>query len=160
MVTLRPYRAADRAACAAVFFRAVREGAAGAYDAAQREAWAPDGPEEGADRLLDEWCLVAERGGRVAGFMAMTPEGYLDMAFVLPEEMGRGTAGLLYDALLAKARAAGLSRLTVHASHLARPFLERRGWQVEAAERVARNGQSLDRFAMSLALGAPEHARA
>ena len=160
MLTLRPYRAEDRAACAAVFFRAVREGAARAYDAAQREAWAPDGPEEGPDRLLDQWCLVAERDGRVAGFMAITPEGYLDMAFVLPEEMRRGTAGRLYDALLAQARAAGLSRLTVHASHLARPFLERRGWLVDAPERVTRNGQHLDRFAMSLKLEAPADARA
>lgn len=160
MVTLRPYRAEDRAACAAVFFRAVREGAAGAYDAAQRAAWAPEGPVAGLDRLRDQWCLVAERDGAVAGFMAMTPAGYLDMTYVLPEEMGRGTAGLLYDALLAKARAAGLARLTVHASHLARPFLERRGWRVEAPERVERNGQTLERFAMSLALGPGTDARA
>ena len=160
MVTLRPYRPEDRAACAAIFFRAVREGAAGHYDAAQRAAWAPAGAETGADRLAHQWCLVAERDGTPAGFLSMTPEGHLDMAFVLPEEMGRGTAAALYDALLARARGAGLQRLTVHASHLARPFLERRGWQAETAETVALRGQRLERFVMSLGLEAPADARA
>lgn len=160
MLSLRPYRAEDRAACAAVFFRAVREGAAAFYDEAQRAAWAPGGPAPGLDRLKDQWCLVAERDGAVVGFMAMTPAGYLDMTYVLPEEMGRGTAGMLYDALLARARATGLSHLTVHASHLARPFLERRGWRVDAPEEVTRNGAVLARFAMSLALPAPTDARA
>lgn len=160
-LTLRPYTAADRAACHAVFRRAVHEGAAGAYDAAQRAAWAPDAAPEGPDRLLDQWCLVAERGGAIVGFLSMTPAGHLDMAFVLPEEMGRGTAAALLDALVARARAAGLGRLTCHASHLARPFLARRGWRVLASERVARNGQHLDRFAMARDLSAePADARA
>jgi len=148
-LTLRPYDTADRAACHGVFRRAVHEGAADAYDAAQRAAWAPDTDPQGPDRLLDQWCLVAERAGRIAGFLSMTPAGHLDMAFVLPEEMGRGTAAALYDALEARARAAGLPRLTADASHLARPFLERRHWRVEAAESVERNGQYLDRFVMS-----------
>jgi len=151
-LALRPYRAADQAACAAVFHRAVREGAARFYDAAQREAWAPAGSgadHAAPDRLLAQWCVVAERDGRVAGFMSLTPRGYLDMAFVLPEEMGRGTAAALHDALLARARAAGLARLTTHASHLARRFFARQGWRVDAAETVAMRGQRLDRFAMS-----------
>jgi len=149
-LALRPYRATDRAACAAVFRRAVREGAARFYDAAQREAWAPDpAVPRGADKLLAQWCVVAERDGSVAGFMSLTPEGYLDMAFVLPEEMGRGTAAALHAALLARARAAGLMRLTTHASHLARRFFARQGWQLDKAETVTLRGQRLDRFAMS-----------
>jgi enamine deaminase RidA (YjgF/YER057c/UK114 family)/GNAT superfamily N-acetyltransferase len=151
---VRPYGPDDRAACAGVFFRAVRESAAGAYTDAQRAAWAP-GPEPDwlqDDRLLPQWCVVAERDGHIAGFMSMYPYGYLDMAFVLPEEMGRGTAGLLYDALLGRARAAGLPRLTVHASVCARAFLARRGWQVDSTEEVERHGQHFVRSCMSLTI--------
>lgn len=178
MLSLRPWRSTDGPACDAVFFRAVREGAAGFYDAAQRAAWAPDpdeagdgdadgdgdgdadGDADGGDRLAGQWCLVAERAGAVVGFMSLTPAGYLDMAFVLPEEMGRGTAGALHDALIDRARAAGLARLDTHASHLARRFLARRGWQVEAAETVDRRGQRLDRFRMSIDLAGARDGRA
>ena len=38
---IRPYRAADRAACHRIFYRAVHQGAASAYTADQRAAWAP-----------------------------------------------------------------------------------------------------------------------
>lgn len=153
-VSVRPYAAADRAACARVFFRAVREGTASDYDAAQRAAWAPSPEPDGAsaDKLLGQWCRVAERDGEIVGFMSLDRTGYLDMAFVLPEEMGRGTAAQLYHDLLAPARAAGLGRLTVRASHLARRFFARQGWRLDASEAFAFNGQVYDVFHMSLDL--------
>ena len=112
-VTIRPYRPEDRAACARVFFHAVREGAAEFYNEAQRNAWAPspDPDYEDPDKLLDQWCWVAERGPQTVGFMSLDHTGYLDMAFVLPAEMGKGTARALYDTLLAKAHAESLPRL-------------------------------------------------
>jgi putative acetyltransferase len=151
---IRPYRPDDRGAVAGVYYRAVREGAAAFYDEAQREAWAPrDTPDlTRPDKLLGQWCWVAEAGGKVTGFMSLCADGYLDMAFVIPEVMGRGHAALLYDALLAKARAEGLARLSVHASHLARRFLARRGWQVDEVQMHPANGQVFERFAMSLDL--------
>jgi putative acetyltransferase len=151
---IRPYRAKDRAAVAGVFYRAVREGAARCYDAAQRAAWAPrDTPDPAKpDKLLDQWCWVSEDGGRITGFMSLCDDGYLDMAFVLPEVMGKGHAGALYDHLLGKARDEGFARLTVHASHLARPFFARRGWRVDEVQMHPANGQIFERFAMSLDL--------
>jgi putative acetyltransferase len=155
--TLRAYRASDRAACRHVFHRAVREGAADAYTAAQLVAWSPTDafdPSE-PDDLLQQVCLVAEQDGRIAGFMSLWPDGYLDMAFVLPEARGTGVADALYAALLDHARAEGINRLTVHASHLARRFFLKRGWQVDAAEDYPLRGQTLERFAMSLPLKVP-----
>ena len=157
---IRPYRPDDRAAVARIFYRAVREGAAAFYDDAQRAAWAPrDTPDPTKpDKLLDQWCWVAEDGGRITGFMSLCDDGYLDMAFVLPEVMGKGHAAALYDTLLQKARSQGFPRLTVHASHLARPFFVRRGWQVDKAELHPSNGQVFERFAMSLALAPGDEA--
>ena len=159
MIAVRPYRPEDRAACAAVFFRAVHEGASGHYDQAQREGWArsPEPDWTTPDPRAGQHTWVSESGGRITGFMALTPGGHLDMAFVLPEVMGQGHAAALYDALLAHARATGLKRLSVHASEYSRRFLGRRGWQTDRIERLAmRNGAGYDRIHMSLDLTTPE----
>ncbi|MFN3435751.1 MAG: hypothetical protein ACK4ZY_15300, partial [Sphingomonas sp.] len=65
MIRLRAYAPGDRAAVKRVFFRAVREGAAGHYTAAQRAAWAPDPSVDPAqpDRLAGQFCLVSESEG-------------------------------------------------------------------------------------------------
>ncbi len=152
---IRAYRADDRAACHHVFYRAVHEGAAAFYDADQRAAWAPSAQPDLSkpDKLLDQWCWIAEGAeGGVIGFMSLRRDGYLDVAFVLPEAQGTGVANALLDALIARARAEGLTRLTVHASHLARRFFAKHGWQVDHAEAHPARGQTLERFAMSLML--------
>lgn len=151
---IRRYRPEDRAAMALVFYRAVREGAAAFYSEAERAAWAPSSEVdvETLDKLLDQWCYVATQAGQMTGFMSMEPGGYLDMAFVLPEVMGDGTAAALYDAILARAKAAALPRLTVRAAHQSQRFLTRRGWQVDRFERYQNKGQTYDLFHMSLRL--------
>lgn len=156
MIGIRPYRAEDRAACKAIYYRAVREGARPAYTQAQLALWAPS-PEvdhSQPDRMLEQWAYVATLDGRLTGFMSMTPEGYLDLAFVLPEVRGLGHAAALYDRLLARAHQARLPRLNVHASRLFRPFLLRRGWQVDAVEQHPVGNERLERFVMSLHLPA------
>ena len=160
ITAIRSYRAADRNACIKVFYRAVREGTKAFYDQAQRTAWAPtDTPDpDKPDKLLDQWCWVAEAGGTITGFMSLDRQGYLDMAFVLPEVMGNGTAGALYDALLQRARSERFPRLTAHASHLARRFFEKRAWKVDCKEEFAASGQVYERFHMSLDQGAADDA--
>lgn len=155
MIRIRPYRAKDRAACSGVFFRAVRDGAAGFYDADQRRAWAPSptpNPEK-PDKLLHQRTWVSEEGKAVTGFMSLTDAGHLDMAFVLPDVMGKGHAAALYEALLSHAQAAGMTRMTVHASEYSRRFLARRGWVVDAVEpHVTADGVIFQRCLMHLDL--------
>lgn len=147
---IRSYRAQDRTACREIFQRAVHEGAASHYDHAQRQAWAPlDAPfdRESPDPLLAQSCWVAEEAGHLTGFMSLTRQGHIEMAFVLPRCRGGGVAAALYDRLLERARPA---TLTSHASHLFRLFLLRRGWQVDHAETIHRGGVALERFHMTL----------
>lgn len=153
---VHPYRSCDRADCASVFFRSVREGTSEFYNEKQRMAWAPsEMPISGTpDKLLDQWCWVARGDDRIVGFFSMQPDGHLDMAFVLPEVQGRGVADLLYDALLSRADSEGLAKLTVKASHLARRFFKKHGWQVEFAEEFAAHGEIYERFHMSFSLKA------
>ncbi|NUB43903.1 GNAT family N-acetyltransferase [Fertoebacter nigrum] len=147
---LRPYVAEDAGALAGIFFDAVRIGAAPKYSAAELAAWAPERPTATAwaKRLAGLWTVVAEAEGRPLGFMSLAANGYLDLAFVAPDQRGRGVADALWLAVQAEARARGLHRLTTEASRMARPFFLRHGWQVEAAQQVQRHGVMLENFRM------------
>lgn len=156
-VHVRPYRDGDAPVLAHVFDRAVRDGAAGAYDAVQRDAWASamDTPPDWSRRLREEITLVAERGGRVAGFMTLGRDGFLDLAFVLPEAMGTGVAAALHDRVLAEAEARGMIRLTTEASHIARRFFLKQGWRELGEVQVNLGGATLTSFSMEKRLRGP-----
>ncbi len=154
MRTIRAYQSADRAAMSLVFYRAVREGAKNFYTEAERAAWAP-GPlpdESKPDKLLEQWCWVSEDADRMTGFMSLRRDGELDMAFVIPEVMGDGTAAALYECLIAQAKAEGFTRLTVRAAHQSNRFLTRRGWTLTGIERLEDGGEVYDLFLMTLDL--------
>jgi putative acetyltransferase len=152
--TIRPYRPEDRAATQMIFWRAIMEGTVGLIGEDERLAWAgsPEPDLDEPDKLLDQWCWVAEEDGRPTGFMSLCSDGLLDMAFVIPEVMGKGTAAALYEVLLAKARAEGLRRLTVLASPMSKAFLARRGWMVDVEGMRAFDGHLYHLSEMSLTL--------
>ena len=152
--TLRPYHPQDLAAGALVFYRAVREGAAAHYPAAELATWArsPEPDQTKPDKLLQQWCYVAEEDGCITGFFSMQPDGHLDMAFVLPEVMGNGTAAALYETLMAHAKAAGLTRFTVVAAAQSRRFLSRRGWQFDRMGTFTEHGETYTAALMFLEL--------
>ncbi len=79
----------------------------------------------------------------------MTGAGYIDMLFCLPEAIGRGFAGLLYEKVEMVAKERSLPRMTTHASLLAQPFFAERGWQLEKHEIHVRNGVAIPRAEMS-----------
>jgi putative acetyltransferase len=81
--------------------------------------------------------------------MNLTNDGLIDMAFVLPEMMGRGVASTLYASIEDHAVSSGLSELRTEASHLARPFFERHGWRVINAQTVDCNGVTLENYYMT-----------
>ncbi|MEL7214178.1 MAG: GNAT family N-acetyltransferase [Pseudomonadota bacterium] len=147
---VRRYQLGDASACAVLFYRAVHEGASTAYTEAQRDAWAKDVPqtEYWHRHLSHDICFVAERDGVIAGFMTLEEDGHLGLAYVAPEEMGKGTAAALYAALLNQAVVKHLKSLTTEASHLARPFFEKFGWQVVTPQQVERHGVLIPNFKM------------
>ena len=86
----------------------------------------------------------------MTGFFSMDDTGYLDMAFVIPEVMGNGTAAALYDTVMARARAAGLTRFTVRAAHQSHRFLARRGWVLDRMQTFEEDGGSYTAAILSL----------
>ena len=145
----------DDVALGEVMFDAVHNGAGG-YSAAQRRAWVPE-PRRGPDwrrRLDGQDIMLAEDPERVAGFMSLAPEGYLDFAYIRPDFQGRGLFRRLYEKIEALAVDQKQLRIRVHASLTAQPAFSAMGFKIIRKESVEISGQSLDRFEMEKHLGA------
>lgn len=94
----------------------------------------PDAIALPAEQIEREQVLVAEIGGRVAGFaviLVADGKAELDGLFVEPELWRRGIGAALVEAATLKARRLGLSLLTVVASPSAKEFYERCGFTAE-----------------------------
>ena len=137
---IRRFRDDDAGATAQIFFDSIRLGTQDYYDEAQRHAWAPRVPETSKwlSRLKSQTVFVAERHGCVVGFMTLTAEGCIGLAYVVPDAIGQGIGKALYDAILSEAEIIGLPKLTAEASHLARAFFKRQGWSVVESQTVTR----------------------
>jgi putative acetyltransferase len=146
---IRPYQPGDADALAQIFFDAVRIGAAPKYTEAELRAWAPVRPaaKVWAARLEGLTTFVAEADA-VLGFMSLRNDGYLDLAFVAPDQRGKGVAAGLHAAVLDHARSLGVAQMTTEASRMARPFFLRMGWQEITAQTILRHGQSIENFRM------------
>lgn len=156
---LRSYAPEDADTLGEVFYRSVHEGAISKYTPEQCSAWVPKAP-KGADwsaKLAASDCVVALCERQIVGFMSRKG-AYFDMAYVLPEAMGQGVAGVLCAVIEGRARAEGIAHMTVDASHLAEPFFARRGWSLVARQSVRRRGVNLQNCKMEKQL-VPSDAR-
>lgn len=147
---IRQYRNSDLEALVELFTASVHEVSAGAYDAAQRHAWARIPPDQVAwrERLVGQTVLVAESDTELAGFIAWEPDGHIDLLYTSPRHVRRGVASALYHSAEQALRAAGGTTLYTEASLVARPFFECQGFVVEEEQVVSRDGVDLRRFAM------------
>lgn len=152
-LTIRPYREGDLDAVIAVFQAAIRGTTARDYSPAQIAAWAQADRKAWARWRMDRPTWVASLGGAVVGFSDLEADGHLDMMFVDPAHQGRGIASRLLATVEAAARADSLTRIFTEASITARPFFERRGFRLIAAQTVAIRGQALTNFRMEKLLG-------
>ena len=127
---VRDYQPADAAGLAELYVRSVKGLGALRYSPEQVEVWAGLAPSpERLEALMADgrFRLVAEDAGRLAAFIDVTPEGLVHFFYADPEA-AKGAADTVYQAAEARARAAGMTRLTAEASDLARGFFLRRGY--------------------------------
>lgn len=147
--SIKAYEPDDTQATIDIFLRAIREVASKHYDAAQIAAWAKvDEPEVWAQYRASRPTWLAMNGPLPVGFADLKPDGCLDMMFVDPDHQGKGIASLLLATVEKAARDQGLQRIFTEASLTARPFFERRGFVVLAAQHVQKRGQTLANFRM------------
>src|SRR5579871_3347498 len=129
-IIVRVRRESDTAELAEIFRRSVREVASRDYHPAQIEAWVQVADENAAwsERLSARQVWVAERDGRVAGFIQLDPPDHIDLTYVHPAYQRQGVATALLATVEAAARVNGVRALHLEASITSRPFFAARGF--------------------------------
>jgi putative acetyltransferase len=147
-IFVRAYRPEDRDAVINVFVRAIRESASRDYSPGQIDAWAGVDRIHASAAVHDRLIWVAVVDDLVIGFTDLELLGHLDRMYVHPEYEGRGVASALLNRLEDAARCQGLTKLFTEASITARPFFERRGFEVLSAQVVEFRGEKFANFKM------------
>ena len=150
---LRPYRPADCASLAALFYDTVHTVNAKDYTNAQLDAWA-DGnvdPDAWNASFLSHTTYVAvichrnDTFERIIGFGDMDDTGYLDRLYVHKDYQNQGIATMICDQL---EKAVNTASITTFASITAVPFFQSRGYRIIQKQEVIRKGISLTNFRM------------
>jgi putative acetyltransferase len=102
--------------------------------------------------LSAQQVWVALSGDDIAGFISLKPEGYLDFLYVGANFQRQSVASRLLFLLEKDALARGLTRIETHASEVAVPFFEAKGYRVVHANLAVANGISLANFLMETTL--------
>lgn len=131
-----------------------------AYSEAEKRAWmpAPPGGLAWAARLAVQEIWVAEAGRDLVGLITLAHGGCIDFAYILSAYRGSGLFQRLYEMLENEARAENVDRLWSHASLMATPALEKRGFRVVRPDPVERDGETLMRFEVEKYLKPAEQA--
>ena len=143
---LRKYQSSDCKEIAELFYHTVHTVNAKDYTPEQLHVWATGQVD------LNQWdqsfqahyAMAAVENGILVGFGDIDSTGYLDRLYVHADYQGRGIATALCDQL--EQMVSG--RITTHASLTAKPFFEKRGYQVIREQQVERQGVTLKNFVM------------
>ena len=147
---IRAYTDSDLEAVVSCFGRSVREIGARHYAREQVAAWAPDVPDmDGwATRLRTGGVFVAEVESRVAGFVRVEDNGWVDLLYVHPEYERRGVGWNLLWVGCSWAVGRRARTLQSEVSIAARPLFERMGFRVETEQVMERRGVEFRNFRM------------
>jgi putative acetyltransferase len=146
----RGYHPLDTDAIAAVFRDAILHTGSQVYDAQQVAAWSayPDDRDEFQQRLSQGITLVAVEHDAIAAFGQLDPPDHISLLYTSSQFARRGCATEIYQRLEAQAIAQHVTRLHTEASHIAKHFFLKMGFQIIEAERVMRRGVEFERFRM------------
>lgn len=146
-MVVRKYVPSDCETLARLFYDTVHSVNAKDYTKEQLDAWASGTVDlEMWNRtFLEHNTLVAVADDKIVGFGDMDQDGYLDRLYVHRDYQGRGIAAAICDGLEKAALSDGFS---THASITAKPFFEKRGYQVIRKQTVVRHGIGLTNFVM------------
>ncbi|RFS17809.1 GNAT family N-acetyltransferase [Emticicia sp. C21] len=98
--------------------------------------------------LSEQYVLIAEMDNIIVGFGTLDKGNYIDMFYVHKDYQGRGVASALYNSLETEARHQRQKSLTADVSKTARPFFEKKGFQIVTEQTVIRQGVELTNYKM------------
>lgn len=150
-IHIRTYKTADARALADIYYHTIHQVNIRDYTETQVNAWAPE-----TSLQLEGWQkkwqnlppLVAVAGDIVIGFAEFEQSGHIDCFYVHHAWQGKGVGAALMQAIFNKAVQQGISRIYAEVSITAKPFFERKGFQVVKAQTVTIRGEALNNFMM------------
>jgi putative acetyltransferase len=150
-VKIRTTTPADLDAIRQLFYDTVTQVNSRDYEPEQIEAWAAgsEKKEDWTQKMEEQYFLVAEAGDTIVGFCSLTRLGQLDFLYVHKDFQGMGIATKLLDTVIKIAEQMDMEVITSDVSITARPFFEKRGFQLMASQRVNLGGVLLFNFKMA-----------
>jgi putative acetyltransferase len=120
------------------------------YDNEQVAAWASgvENKQRWNDILTQQVVIVAQDGGRIAGFFSLADGHYIDLFYIHKDYQRRGVATRLYTEVENEAKHQGRTVLTSEVSKTARGFFERMGFTVLQEQTVRIKGVGLVNYRM------------
>ncbi|MCD2491569.1 GNAT family N-acetyltransferase [Lacrimispora sp. NSJ-141] len=146
---IRNYQPSDCICLAELFYDTVHVVNAQDYTEEQLNVWASGNVdlEKWNQSFLDHHTLIAVENEMIVGFGDIDKTGYLDRLFVHKDHQRKGIASAICDELEC---AAGGAKITTEASVTAKPFFEKRGYQVVKEQQIERQGILLTNYVMEL----------
>ncbi len=149
---IRKYQEEDLEEIVQLFYETVRTINRRDYSQEQVEVWSNRCVhlrENGAffERL---YTIVAVEGKQIIGYGNIHKTGYLDHLFVHKDFQNQGVATAICDELEAHVKETGIEKIRVHASITAKPFFERRGYEVKKEQQVELAGVKLTNYVMDV----------
>lgn len=144
---IREYTPSDCPELAELFYDTVHTVNAQDYTKEQLAVWATGNVDtrQWNDSFLRHYTVVAEENKKIVGFGDMDKTGYLDRLYVHKDYQRQGIATAICDTLEAVCMA---DNITVQASITAKPFFEKRGYEVVREQKVERKGVFLTNYLM------------
>lgn len=145
-VYIRLYQQSDCKELTELFYNTVHTVNAKDYTKEQLNVWATGQVdlEKWNLSLQEHYSVVAVENNIIVGFGDIDKTGYLDHLFVHADYQGKGIATSICDQLEQVVQ----ENITTHASIIARPFFEKRGYQVVKEQQVERQGIFLTNYVM------------
>ena len=146
---LKTYEEADLIEIGQLFYETVHTVNAKDYPKEALDAWASGRIDEVRwhQSLLSHYSIVAKLNGKIVGFGDIE-DNYLDRLYVHKDYQNQGVGRAIVERLEDYARQEKKTTITTYASLTARPFFEKRGYQILEEQQVQRNGIFLRRFLM------------
>lgn len=144
---IRRYSSDDCHAMADLFYETVHHVNVKDYSQEQINAWADKNMDlvKWDRSFLDHITFVVQDQDQVVGFGDIDQEGYLDRLYVHKDYQRQKIGTCLCDHL---EKSISSDTVTVHASITAKPFFEKRGYQVIKKQQVERKGILLTNYRM------------
>ena len=124
------------------------------YSTEQIQHWksGADDLQKWEQRIRDCYFALAESGNTLIGFAYLKSGNYFDGLFVHHEHQSRGIATLLADNIESKARDNGYDTVHSDVSITAKPFFEKRGYELDRVQKKPYHGMVFTNYLVSKVL--------